>query len=154
MACFACALPAYRPRSRCRDAAPRPHAGERQCGLVGIAFLGEYGPVTHGGITFQGGYTDAVNSGDGDFMTADAVWDLKCSVKPPTKDHTLQIAMYWLVGLHSKFAPEYQKVTRLGFFNPRLATAYTVDVAGIPAEILHEIETRVICYDEGGDALF
>lgn len=61
--------------------------------------------------------------------------------------------MYWLMGLHSKFAPEYQKVTRLGFFNPRHATAYTVDVADIPAETLHEIEPRVICYDEG-DVLF
>lgn len=120
---------------------------------AGLAFFKEYGPITHDGITFQGGYTDVVQAGDGDFMTADTVWDFKCSVKPPTNKHTLQIVMYWLMGLHSQFAEDYRKVTRLGFFNPRLASVYTLNVADIPAETLHEIETQVICYDEA-DALF
>ena len=47
----------------------------------GLKFFEEYGPVTHDGITFEGGYTETVNTGDGDFMTADTLWDFKCSVK-------------------------------------------------------------------------
>ena len=120
---------------------------------AGLAFFREYGPVVRDGITFQGGYTDVVNTGDGDFMTADTVCDFKCSVKPPTNKHTLQIVMYWLMGLHSQFAEDYRKVTRLGFFNPRLASVYTVNVADIPVETLHEIEAQVICYDDA-DAFF
>ena len=142
----------YRPAE---DIAPSTEAIENIRAMVeaGLAFFREYGPVVRDGITFQGGYTHIVDTGDGDFMTADTVWDFKCSVKPPTNSHTLQVAMYWLMGLHSRFAADYRKVTRLGFFNPRLTTVYTVDVADIPDETLHEIETQVICYDEG-DALF
>lgn len=112
----------------------------------GVRFFAEYGPVTHDGITFKGGYTGLVSYGDGDFMTRDAVWDFKCSVKPPTSGHTLQVVMYWLLGLHSVHAEEYRAIKRLGFFNPRLGSVYTVNVADIPAETLHEIETTVIGY--------
>ena len=120
---------------------------------AGIAFFEEYGPVTKDGITFPGGYTDTVAKGDGDFMTEDTVWDFKCSVRPPTSKHTLQIAMYWLMGLHSDYKEDYRKVARLGIFNPRLVTVYTVGVDSIPKEVLHEIEVDVIGYDEE-DALF
>lgn len=114
----------------------------------GLKFFEEYGPVTHDGITFEGGYTETVNTGDGDFMTADTLWDFKCSVKPPTNKHTLQVAMYWLMGLHSVHAEDYRSLKRLGFFNPRLGNVYTLDLADIPAETLHEIEVSVIGYDE------
>lgn len=115
----------------------------------GLKFFEEYGPVTHDGLTFEGAYTDTVQTGDGDFMTADTLWDFKCSVNPPTNKHTLQVVMYWLMGLHSVHAEEYRAVKRLGFFNPRLGSVYTFDVADIPAETLHEIEVSVIGYDEG-----
>lgn len=114
----------------------------------GLKFFEEYGPVTHDGITFEGGYTETVNTGDGDFMTADTLWDFKCSVKPPTSRHTLQVAMYWLMGLHSVHAEDYRSLKRLGFFNPRLGNVYTLNLADIPAETLHEIEVSVIGYDE------
>lgn len=112
-----------------------------------LEFFKQYGPVTHDGMTFRGGYTDIVDSGDADFMTADTLWDFKCSVKPPTSMHTLQVAMYWLLGMHSDDAAEYRKVTRLGFFNPRLVNVYTVDIADVPAATLHEIEAQVLGYE-------
>lgn len=114
----------------------------------GLKFFEEYGPVTHDGIIFTGGYTSVVDAGDGDFMTADTLWDFKCSVNPPTSKHTLQIVMYWLMGLHSIYAEDYRVIKHLGFFNPRLGKVYTLDVADIPAEILHEIEISVIGYDK------
>lgn len=114
---------------------------------LSLGFFREYGPVTRDGITFEGGYTDLVNTGDGDFMTADAVWDFKVSVKPPTNKHTLQIVMYWLLGMHSVYAEDYKAVKRLGFFNPRLGMVYTIDVADLDREMLREIEVKVIGYD-------
>ena len=128
---------------------PNAETIENVCAMVNasLEFFKQYGPVTHDGMTFRGGYTDIVDSGDADFMTADTLWDFKCSVKPPTNAHTLQVAMCWLLGMHSDDAAEYRKVARLGFFNPRLVNIYTVDIADIPAVTLHEIEARVLCYE-------
>ena len=120
---------------------------------LAMTFFREYGPVAHDGITFEGGYTDLVSTGDGDFMTADTVWDFKVSVKPPTNKHTLQIVMYWLLGLHSIHAEDYKAVKRLGFFNPRLGMVYTIDVSDLDPSMLHEIEVEVIGYDPA-EAIF
>lgn len=154
----ACKLVGYDSAFRAGSTAFRPVEGinpneetisnVRKMVASGINFFKEYGPVTHDGLTFEGGYTDIVSTGDGDFMTADTLWDFKCSVKPPTSRHTLQIVMYWLMGLHSIHVEEYRSLKRLGFFNPRLGSIYTFDIAGIPAETLHEIEVSVIGYSE------
>lgn len=144
---FRAGLPAYRPVSEI-EVGTNAIENVRAMVAAGMVFFAEYGSVVHDGITFPGGYTEIVDSGDGDFMTADTIWDFKVTVKPPTKEHTLQIAMYWLMGLHSQFAGDYRNVRRLGFFNPRLATVYTIEVAGIPIETLHEIEVQVIGYAE------
>lgn len=113
----------------------------------GIEFFQEYGPVTADGLTFLGGYTHKVTAGDGDFMTTDAVWDLKTNKSKPTKDHTLQICMYWLMGLHSIYAEHYEAVNRLGFFNPRRGEVWTIEVTDLEHDMLHEIETEIIGYD-------
>lgn len=115
---------------------------------TGSEFLKQYGPVISDGLTFEGGYTDTVQTGDGDFMTADTLWDFKCRVKPPTKEETLQIVMYWLMGLHSVHSDRCRNIRHLIFFNPRLGNIYTLDVTDISAEILHEIEITVIGYSE------
>jgi len=48
----------------------------------GIEFFNLYGPVTADGFTFEpSGYTDIVDTGDGDFLTADTLWDFKVSKK-------------------------------------------------------------------------
>ncbi|WP_206215075.1 hypothetical protein [Adlercreutzia sp. ZJ138] len=108
-------------------------------------FFQQYGPVVLDGMTFEGGYTPTIATGDGDFMTADTIWDFKVSVKPPTNKHTLQLLIYWRLGLHS-IHPEYQQVEKLGFFNPRLGTVYTLPVDRIPAEVIQEVESEVIGY--------
>ena len=80
-------------------------------------------------MTFEGGYTHTVNAGDGDFMTADTLWDFKVSKKKPTKDHTLQLIMYWRMGLHS-IHPEYKNVRYLGIVNlPDLTVGASVPFA-------------------------
>lgn len=66
-----------------------------------LQFVWNHGPVLVDGFTMLGGYTATVNSGDGDFVTVDTVWDFKVSVNPPTKNHTLQLLMYWLMARRS-----------------------------------------------------
>lgn len=81
-----------------------------------MAFFDEYGPIVVDGMTFAGGYTETVSAGDGDFMTSGALWDFKTNKTKPTNKHTLQVLMYWLMGLHSFESSHYVDVEQLGFF--------------------------------------
>ncbi|MFT3945222.1 MAG: hypothetical protein QM705_15565 [Ancrocorticia sp.] len=110
-----------------------------------LSFFRDFGPATLDGFTFQGAFTDLVTNGDGDFLTRDTLWDFKVSVRPPTKDHTLQLLMYWLMGLRSGQQP-FKSITHLGVFNPRLNTVYRIAVADVPAQVLDEVSREVIGY--------
>lgn len=107
-----------------------------------------FGPITSDGFTFEGGYTETVDSGDGDFLTSDTLWDLKVMRSEINKDHTLQILMYYLMGVES-LHPEFQSITKLGALNPRLNKAYLLDVGDIPAEILTQVKEEVLVWDGG-----
>ena len=50
-----------------------------------LEFLDYYGPKVLDGFTFEGGYTEIVSSGDGDFTTSDTLWDFKVSKDKPKK---------------------------------------------------------------------
>lgn len=101
-------------------------------------------------FTFHGGYTNLVSKGDGDFMTGDTLWDFKVSIKPPTSKHTLQILMYYIMGQHS-VQKEFQNITRLGVYNPRLNKVYTLDVSAIPIDTIRDVSIDVIGYPSEGD---
>lgn len=111
-----------------------------------LSFFDKYGPRVLDGFTMDGGYTSTVSSGDGDFLTSDTLWDFKVSKNPPTKDHTLQLLMYWRMGLHSVH-PEFKSVRYLGIYNPRLNTVYRVGVDDISADVISSVEHDVIGYD-------
>lgn len=110
-----------------------------------LNFFVLYGPVVLEGFTFEGGYTDQVSVGDGDFMTEDVLWDFKVSKKDPTKENTLQLMMYWRMGLRSNHS-EFKTIKKLGIYNPRLNIVYIIDVEDIPSNIIKEIEKEVIGY--------
>ena len=130
-----------------------------------IAFFDKYGPITKDGFTFEpvnannkayanmiktgkgvyGGYTATVDSGDGDFLTADTLWDFKVSKSKPTNKHTLQLLMYWIMGQHSGQAI-FKDITKLGMFNPRLNTVYLLDMSKVSEDIIKTVEAEVICY--------
>lgn len=111
-----------------------------------LDFFNEYGPVTKDGFKFIGGYTETITTGDGDFLTEDTLWDFKVSKKPPLKEHTLQLLIYYLMGKHS-VQPYYEPLTKIGIYNPRLNMVYTKKVSEIDKDILNEIETEIIGYD-------
>ena len=111
-----------------------------------VKFWEEFGPIIQDSFNFEpNGYTDTVNTGDGDYLTIDTLWDFKVSKSKPTNKHTLQLLMYWIMGQHSG-QKVYKNITRLGIFNPRLNFVYTLDLADIAPEIIEEIERDVICY--------
>lgn len=120
-------------------------------------FFATYGPVTADGFVFvdgdellaggRGGYTDLVDSGDGDFLTADTLWDFKVSASKPTKDHTLQLLMYFLMGKQSGM-PEFETQTHVGVFNPRLNMVYRLAVDEIENDVIAIVRRDLIGYAE------
>lgn len=110
-----------------------------------LLFFKQYGPVTMDGLTFEGGYTGYVSSGDGDFLTKDTLWDFKVSKAKMKSQQTLQLLMYWRMGLHS-IHPEYSDIRFLGIYNPRMNVVYRLDTSKIPSTTISEVETHVIGY--------
>lgn len=111
-----------------------------------ISFWNKYGPIVKDGFTFDpNGYTKTVDSGDGDYLTADTLWDFKVTKSKPTNKHTLQLLMYWIMGQHSG-QEIYKNIQNLGVFNPRLNVVYLLDIKSVSEEIIAEVERDIICY--------
>lgn len=109
-----------------------------------MSFFDKYGPITVDGFTFgEKGYTSTVTTGDGDFLTADTLWDMKVSKSTPTSKHTLQLLMYYIMGQHSE-KPEFSGIKKLGIFNPRLNRVYLADVSSVPDETIKIVEKEII----------
>lgn len=110
-------------------------------------FFETYGPIVESGLEFPGAFTDTVNAGDGDYLTDTTIWDFKVSKNIPTKEHTLQLAMYYIMGKHST-DNHFKTVKNIGIFNPRLNKVYTLNMSEIPKETMRRIEIEVIGYRE------
>ncbi|UOR14175.1 hypothetical protein [Halobacillus amylolyticus] len=111
----------------------------------GLNFFKLYGPVIKDGFTLEGGYTSSIATGDGDFLTDNTLWDFKVSKSAPTNKHTLQLLIYYLMGVRSIHS-EFKQIENLGIFNPRLNKVYLLSVSTISNEIINEVNTTVIGY--------
>lgn len=110
-----------------------------------ITFLKKNGPVVFEGFTFEGSYNDVISSGDGDYLTADTLWDFKVSESKPEINHTLQVLLYYILGIHSVHK-EFQTIKKLGIYNPELNTAYTISLSDISDEVFYNVSRDVIGY--------
>lgn len=110
-----------------------------------LTFWKEYGPIIKDGFTFEGGYTDIVSYGDGDYLTKDTLWDFKVSKDEPKSKYTLQLLMYYIMGCHS-IHPEFEKIEKLGIFNPRKNKVYIANTSSISSEIIEKVSQEVIGY--------
>ena len=139
----------YAPKTQPSEVNPDPQTCENVRIMVkrSQAFFDKFGPVVNTCPFFFGGYTDTVSAGDGDFLTRDTIWDFKVSQKPPTIHHTLQLAVYFLLSKHSWF-PWFSPIINIGIFNPRLNTAYVLNMLTVPEDTIREIETEVIGYEK------
>lgn len=113
-----------------------------------LNFWKKYGPIIKEGFTFDGGYTDIISTGDGDFLTKDTLWDFKVSKNEPISNnsYTLQLLIYYVMGCHS-IHQEFKKIKNIGFFNPRLNKIYIIPISTIPKSIIDEIATEIIGYN-------
>ena len=101
-----------------------------------IDFFNKYSPVIKDGFTFEpDGYSEVVTSGDGDFLSKNTLWDFKVSKYEPTKDNTLQLLMYYIMGKHSGNS-DYDGIDKIGIFNPRLNKAYIYEMKDYPEDQL------------------
>ena len=111
-----------------------------------IKFFEKYGPIIKDGFTFEGGYTKIIDSGDGDFLTKDTLWDFKVSSSAPKSQHTLQLLIYYIMGKNSIHS-EFDTIKNLGIFNPRLNCVFLKKIAEIPNETIEAVSKEVIGYD-------
>lgn len=116
-----------------------------------LNFFYIFGPVIAEGLTFEGGYTKCIGSGDGDFLTDDTLWDFKVSKQGLQSKHTLQIFIYWRMGMHSIYREKYNNVRYLGVYNPRQNVVYRLNIDKIPEETIMAVDTKVIGYDSTAD---
>ena len=110
-----------------------------------LNFFKIFGPVTKDGFTFEGGYTETISSGDGDFLTSDTLWDFKVSKKSITSAHTLQLLIYYLMGMHS-IHPEFKNIKYLGVYNPRLNVVFKYSLNNLIDTTKDMVERYVIGY--------
>ena len=112
-----------------------------------VTFFKQNGPVIKDGFTFEGGYTDVISRGDGDFLTEDTLWDLKVLSGNITSKNTLQLLIYYVMGKHS-INSEFNNIKYLGIFNPRKNMIYKKRISDISNNIIKTIEDNVICYNK------
>lgn len=104
-----------------------------------VSFFNDYGPVKKFGTTIgctrglSGVFSDIY--GDIDFLTEDTLWDFKVSTKKLDSKATLQLFIYYLMGMdtgsesgHPIFSfgasYDFHAIVNLGVFNPRLNIVY------------------------------
>ena len=110
------------------------------------AFFEEVGPVVSTGFTFEGGLTDSAEESDGDYITHDTLWDLKVRKADPDKDQTLQILLYYLMGMRSN-QEQFKGVTKIGIYNPWLQKSWVVAVKDLDEEMVASIMKDVLGYE-------
>ena len=110
-----------------------------------LAFFNNVGSLTSAGFTFEGGYTPLINSGDGDYLTKDTLIDLKTSYERFSSKWSLQLLVYYLMGIHS-IHKEFATIDKLCIFNPIENKSYTVSIADIDDKSKYEVSNKVIGY--------
>lgn len=111
-----------------------------------VNFFKEYGPVVLMGFSFPKASSLLISSADGDYLTKTGLWDLKVSKNEPTIKQTLQILIYYLMGITSTHV-EFGQLDSIGMFNPRLNRAYKIDIDKITPDVLETVYSDVILYD-------
>lgn len=110
-----------------------------------VYFLKANGPIVLDGFSFEGGYNSIISAGDGDYLTTDTLWDFKVSGSKPKISHTLQVLVYYILGIHSSYI-EFKKIKKLGLYNPKLNVAYTISLSDISDQVFYNVSRDVIGY--------
>ena len=109
-------------------------------------FKGE-NEIIQSNITFDGAYTYKIHNADADYLTNNGLYDLKVSKNVPSTKNTLQLLIYYIMGLHSS-NKSFMYIEKIGIFNPRLNVAYTIMTNKIDKSLIKMIEKEIIGYNE------
>lgn len=107
----------------------------------------EYGPLTSYGFSFEGAYTDTIINGDGDYLTADTLWDLKVLKSNFKKEEIMQLLIYWRMGLRSDCV-RFKNISYIGIFNPRKNIVYRFELQNLDRKTIDTIDYDIIGYDK------
>lgn len=115
--------------------------------LVGrcISFFESIGGIVSTELTFEGGYTSMISSGDGDYLSSDMIIDVKVSKNEISIKWSLQLLMYYLMGFHS-IHDEYKQIKHLCIFNPLKNMSYICNIDNISDESKYKVSHDVIGY--------
>lgn len=117
----------------------------QQLGYRSEIFFETCGRMVSCGLDLRRGYGTIVTSGDGDFLTTDGLWDLKCTKKSWSKDWGLQVLVYLLMGLRAD-PLKFQNVKVLGIFNAVRNESFKISLEDIPEETFYQVSRDVIGY--------
>lgn len=126
---------------------PNKHTTEniRQMVQRSVEFFTKKYQITKSGFSFEGAYTDTITAGDGDMLTETGLWDMKVYRGNLTAEHSLQLLIYWRMGLRS-IHPEFKGIRVLGFYNPRKNESTTIETSYISDSVIELVEEEVIGY--------
>lgn len=111
-----------------------------------VDFFTANGPVVATGFTFDGAYTEQIAAGEGDYLTADTLWDMKLISGKPTKNHALQPLLYWMMGQRTG-RPEFRTVTHIGLYNPLQNESRRLALRDIPDDVMETVWHGILGYD-------
>lgn len=99
-------------------------------------------------ILFHKGYTDVITQGDADYISKNSLIDLKVSSQNLlNKNHTLQLLIYYLLGINSDQELETYKnmknIKYLTIYNPRLDKSWSIEIDKIKPEIINEVKSAI-----------
>lgn len=111
-----------------------------------LHYLSYYGGIKEYGTTFEGGYTDLVDSGDCDYLTGNGLWDLKITDKQMTNTFILQLLAYYTLGMHSERVDTFKWIKSIGIINPLRSEVYYFKLYKLSNSILNFISHTLLGY--------
>lgn len=123
--------------------------------------------ISETGFPVSGGKRTLISFGEGDYLSKTELIDLKVSRTTFSNAWSLQILMYYIMGLHNNES-KFNSVNHIGIFNALKNEFYRLSVRDIPDEIMYRVSSDVLGYkmlspkfsdwknvsDENNDAVF
>ncbi|MCS4537127.1 hypothetical protein NXS15_03245 [Mycoplasma sp. CSL7475-4] len=97
----------------------------------------------HLGFDIKGAENDIITAGDGDAIVGEYLIDIKTKKTGFTPKHTLQVLIYYLMGLNSYNEEQFQKVKYLALYNPKSNIFNYIAIKDIPVSIIDDINSLI-----------
>lgn len=110
-----------------------------------LKIFDKYGGIIDSGFSFKGAYTKQIINGDADYLSPNILWDMKNIKGYIDKSHTMQLLIYWRLGMKSN--PEkFSNINFLGIINPRKDEVYLYDLSNIDEQLIEFVDKEIIGY--------